>query len=115
RRLPNNASFVFHHVEGESILLSLDMKGIFASSGSACTSGALEPSHVIAALGYPPEIGRGSLRLTVGLDNTVEQIDRVLAELPPAIAALRAMSPTFAESPVPTSSPEAAPVAAGGD
>jgi cysteine desulfurase len=100
RRLPNSASFVFPHVEGESILLSLDMKGIFASSGSACTSGALEPSHVIDALGYPPEIARGSLRLTVGRENTPADVDRVLAELPPAIASLRAMSPAFA--PVPT-------------
>jgi cysteine desulfurase len=96
RRLPNSASFVFRHVEGESILLSLDVKAIYASSGSACTSGALEPSHVITALGYPPEVARGSLRLTVGLENTEAQIERVLAELPPAIAALRAMSPAFA-------------------
>jgi cysteine desulfurase len=96
QRLPNNASFVFSHVEGESILLSLDVRGIYASSGSACTSGALEPSHVITALGYPPEIARGSLRLTVGLDNTPAQIERVVSELPPAISALRAMSPAFA-------------------
>jgi cysteine desulfurase len=96
RRLPNSASFVFHHVEGESILLSLDMKGIFASSGSACTSGALEPSHVITALGLPAEIARGSLRLTLGLENTPQQVERVLAELPPAVAALRAMSPAYA-------------------
>ncbi len=97
QRLPNNASFAFHHVEGESILLSLDMKGIFASSGSACTSGALEPSHVIAALGLPPELARGSLRLTVGRENTPAEIDRVLAELTPAIAALQAMSPASLE------------------
>ena len=109
QRLPNNASFVFKYVEGESILLSLDMKGIFASSGSACTSGALEPSHVITALGYPPEVARGSLRLTTGLDNTMAQIERVLAELPPAIASLRAMSPAFA---APTAA-HAAPVGAG--
>ncbi|MDQ3701649.1 MAG: cysteine desulfurase NifS [Chloroflexota bacterium] len=94
-RLPNSASFVFHHVEGESVLLSLDMKGIFASSGSACTSGALEPSHVIAALGLPPEVVRGSLRLTLGRENTPAEIDRVLAELPPAIRALQAMSPAY--------------------
>ena len=96
QRLPNSASFVFHHVEGESILLSLDMQNIAASSGSACTSGALEPSHVIAALGYPPEIARGSLRLTVGRENTRDEIDRVLDVLPQAIASLRAMSPAFA-------------------
>ena len=96
RRLPNSASFVFPHVEGESILLSLDMHGIAASSGSACTSGALEPSHVISALGFPPEIARGSLRLTTGRDNTGAEIERVLDVLPPAIASLRAMSPTLA-------------------
>jgi cysteine desulfurase len=102
-RLPNSASFVIPHVEGESILLSLDMKGIFASSGSACTSGAVEPSHVITALGYPPEVARGSLRLTLGRENTVADVDRVLAELPPAVAALRAMSPAFA-APLPAGS-----------
>ena len=96
QRLPNSASFVFEHVEGESILLSLDVKGIFASSGSACTSGALEPSHVITALGYSPEMARGSLRLSLGRENTAAEIDRVLDELPPAITALRAMSPAFA-------------------
>ncbi|HET7770948.1 MAG TPA: cysteine desulfurase NifS [Chloroflexota bacterium] len=96
QRLPGSASFVFEHVEGESILLSLDVKGIYASSGSACTSGALEPSHVITALGFPPEIARGSLRLTLGRDNTAADVDRVIEELPPAIAALREMSPAFA-------------------
>ena len=95
-RLPNSASFVFEHVEGESILLSLDVKGIYASSGSACTSGALEPSHVITALGYAPEIARGSLRLTLGRENTEADVTRVLDELPPAIEVLRAMSPAFA-------------------
>jgi cysteine desulfurase len=98
RRLPGSASFVFEHVEGESILLSLDVKGIYASSGSACTSGALEPSHVITALGYPPEVARGSLRLTLGRENTQTDVERVLEELPPAIAALRAMSPGFASA-----------------
>jgi cysteine desulfurase len=111
-RLPNSASFVFKYVEGESILLSLDVKGIYASSGSACTSGALEPSHVITALGYPPEVGRGSLRLTTGLDNTPEQIERVLAELPPAIASLRALSPAFASA-APPAAAAVAPVTAG--
>lgn len=95
-RLPNSASFVIRYVEGESVLLSLDVQGIAASSGSACTSGALEPSHVVTALGYPPEVGRGSLRLTVGRDNTVEEIDRALDALVPAIENLRAMSPAYA-------------------
>ena len=96
QRLPNNASFVFKYVEGESILLSLDVRGIYASSASACTSGSIEPSHVIMALGYPSEVGRGSLRLTVGRENTDADVDRVLDELPTAIETLRAMSPAFA-------------------
>lgn len=113
QRLPNNASFAFKYVEGESILLSLDVKEIFASSGSACTSGALEPSHVIAALGVPSETARGSLRLTTGLHNTAEQIERVLAALPPAIAALRVMSPSFSPAPsVPPAVPPSIPAGA---
>jgi cysteine desulfurase len=95
QRLPGCASFVFSHVEGESILLSLDVRDIAASSASACTSGALEPSHVIQALGVPPESARGSLRLTVGVENTVEEIDAVLDVLPQAIETLRAMSPAY--------------------
>ena len=99
QRLPNNASFVFRHVEGESILLSLDVRGIYASSASACTSGSIEPSHVITALNCPADSARGSLRLTVGRENTEEEVGRVLEELPAAIAALRAMSPAFAPLP----------------
>jgi cysteine desulfurase len=111
-RLPNSASFVFKYVEGESILLSLDVKGIAASSGSACTSGALEPSHVITALGYEPEQARGSLRLSLGRDNTPGQIDYVLQELPPAIASLRSMSPVFGAR-IDTTPTTAPPVFAG--
>lgn len=92
-RLPNSASFVFEYVEGESILLNLDMLGICASSGSACTSASLEPSHVLKALGVPIEIAHGSLRLTLGIDTKEEDIDYVLKHLPGIIAKLRAMSP----------------------
>jgi len=92
-RLPNNASFVFDYVEGESILLSLDMLGIGASSGSACTSASLEPSHVLKAMGVPIERAHGSLRLTTGSGNTEEDIDRVVEVLPGIIERLRAMSP----------------------
>ncbi|HZK66183.1 MAG TPA: cysteine desulfurase NifS [Chloroflexota bacterium] len=92
-RLPNNASFVFDYVEGESILLSLDMLGIGASSGSACTSSTLEPSHVLKAMGVPIERAHGSLRLTTGRDNTDEDMDYVLAHLPGIVERLRAMSP----------------------
>jgi len=88
-RLPNNASFVFENIEGESILLNLDMLGIAASSGSACTSGAVEPSHVLVAMGFPAEKAHGSLRLTLGNENTEEDVDALLAALPEIIGKLR--------------------------
>ena len=93
RRLANSASFVFRYIEGESILLSLDMEDIAASSGSACTSGALEPSGVLLAMGLPHELAHGSLRLTLGHSTTEEQVDRVLAVLPGIVQRLRTMSP----------------------
>jgi len=96
KRLPHHASFLFQGVEGESLLLQLDMDGIAASSGSACTSGSLEPSHVILALGYPRERALGSLRLSVGKGNTDADIDLVLDRLPKMVARLRAMAPTSA-------------------
>lgn len=88
-RLPNNASFCFEGVEGESILLSLDLQGIAASTGSACTSGSADPSHVLLAMGLPVELAHGSLRLTLGKDNTDEDVDIVLAALPGIIEKLR--------------------------
>lgn len=94
-RLPNNVNVCFRYIEGESLLLNLDMKGIAASSGSACTSGSLDPSHVLLALGLSHEIAHGSLRLTLGKDNTEEEIDYVLAEIPAIIARLREMSPLY--------------------
>jgi len=93
KRLPGSVSVCFDYVEGESILLMLDSYGIMASSGSACTSGSLEPSHVLLALGLPHEIAHGSLRLTMGKDNTVEDVDYVLEVLPSIIKNLRMMSP----------------------
>jgi len=96
KRLPHHASFLFQGVEGESLLLQLDMEGIAASSGSACTSGSLEPSHVILALGYPRERALGSLRLSVGKDNTQADVDLVLQRLPDMVARLRAMAPISA-------------------
>jgi cysteine desulfurase len=95
-RLPHHASFVFHQVEGESLLLQLDMEGVAASSGSACTSGSLEPSHVILALGYPADWALGSLRLSLGKANTEDDVDRVLELLPSMVARLRAMAPISA-------------------
>jgi len=96
QRLPHHASFLFEGVEGESLLLQLDMEGIAASSGSACTSGSLEPSHVILALGYPRERALGSLRLSVGKGNTDADIDVVLERLPQMVARLRLMAPISA-------------------
>ena len=93
KRLPGNANFCFEFIEGESMLLSLDMEGVAASSGSACTSGSLTASHVLLAIGLPPEIAHGSLRLTLGKDNTEEEIDYVIDILPRIIEKLRAFSP----------------------
>ena len=93
RRLPGSVSVCFDYVEGESILLMLDNYGIMASSGSACTSGSLDPSHVLLAIGLPHETAHGSLRITMGKDNTEEDVDYLLQVLPPIIKNLRAMSP----------------------
>jgi cysteine desulfurase len=93
RRIPGSVSVCFDYVEGESILLMLDNLGIMASSGSACTSGSLDPSHVLLAIGLPHETAHGSLRLTLGKDNTQENVDYVLQVLPTIINNLRAMSP----------------------
>jgi len=92
-RLPNNANLVFSGVEGESVLLNLDMLGVAASSGSACSSGSSEPSHVLTALGLSPKECHGSLRLTLGRENTDEDVDYVLAVLPRVIEKLRALAP----------------------
>jgi cysteine desulfurase len=96
QRLPNNASFCARYVEGESMLLNLDFEGICASSGSACTSGSLEASHVLLAIGLPHDVAHGSLRLSVGRWNTVEEVDRFLEVFPPIVEKLRAMSPLSA-------------------
>ncbi len=89
-RLPGNVNFSFPGVEGESLLMRLDLAGIACSSGSACTSGSLEPSHVLSAMGLSPDMARSSLRFSLGRDNTAEEIDRVLAVLPPIVEDLRA-------------------------
>jgi cysteine desulfurase len=94
-RLPNNASFLFRYIEGESILLHLDQAGVAASSGSACTSGSLEPSHVLMAMGFPHEVAHGSLRLTLGKENTDDDVDYVLQILPGIVETLRQMSPLY--------------------
>jgi len=92
-RLPNNASFTFDGVEGESLLLSLDQFGICASTGSACTSGSLEASHVLKAMQIPVQLAQGSLRLSLGKSNDQDQIDRTLEVLPGAVERLRSVLP----------------------
>ncbi len=93
RRVPANFSCCFERVEGEAVLLQLDLSGVSASSGSACTTASLEPSHVLLAMHVPHELARGSLRLTLGKDNTPEEIERVLELLPQAVEKLRALAP----------------------
>ena len=95
RRLPNNVNFSFRFVEGESLLIMLDMKGICASSGSACTSGSLDPSHVLLAIGLPHEIAHGSLRLTLNEENTKEEMDTTVAAIKEIVTKLRNMSPLY--------------------
>jgi cysteine desulfurase len=94
-RLPNNANFCFQFIEGESLLIMLDMEGICGSSGSACTSGSLDPSHVLLAIGLPHEIAHGSLRLTLGADTTREDIDFVVEKVKTIVERLRSMSPLY--------------------
>lgn len=95
RRLSNNLNFSFEGIEGEALLLQLDLKGIAASSGSACTSGSLDPSHVLLALGLPHETAHGSLRLSMSRYTTDEEVDYLLEQLPPIVERLRAMSPIW--------------------
>ena len=95
RRLPNNINFSFQFIEGESMLIKLDSFGICASSGSACTSGALDPSHVLLVIGLPHEIAHGSLRLTISEDTTMEDADFVVDKLKGIVERLRSMSPLY--------------------
>ncbi len=95
KRLPNSINFSFQFIEGESLLIMLDMAGICGSSGSACTSGSLDPSHVLLAIGLPHEIAHGSLRLTLGEENTKEELDYVIDKLKEIVQKLRDMSPLY--------------------
>jgi cysteine desulfurase len=95
KRLPGLVSVVINFIEGESIVLMLDRQGIYASSGSACTSGSLDPSHVLLAIGLPHEVAHGSLRFSFGEDTTEEDIDYIAEKLPPIVEKLRAMSPVW--------------------
>lgn len=95
KRLPNNVNFSFRFIEGESLLIMLDMKGICASSGSACTSGSLDPSHVLLAIGLPHEIAHGSVRMTLSEETTKDDIDYVVDSLKEIVSKLRSMSPLY--------------------
>ena len=97
RRMPGTVNFCFEGIEGESLLLLLDAAGVAASSGSACTSGSLDPSHVLLALGLPHDVAHGSLRLSIGEDNTDEEINHILAVVPGIVKRLRDMSPVWDE------------------
>jgi cysteine desulfurase len=96
-RIPNILSLSFKGVEGESVILSLDMKGVAVASGSACTSGTLEPSHVLSAMGIPPEIAQGAVRFSFGKDNTMEDVEYVAGLLPMIVQRLRSISPLYAQ------------------
>ena len=97
-RLPGNCNISFSYIEGESLLLLLDSLGIAASSGSACTSGSLDPSHVLMAIGLPHETAHGSLRMTLDRENTEEEVDFILEKLPAIVQKLRDMSPLYEEA-----------------
>ena len=95
--LPGLSNISFRFIEGEGILLNLDLKGICASSGSACTSGSLDPSHVLLAIGLPHEIAHGSIRISIGKYNTKEEVDYLIEQLVEIVGRLRAMSPLYEE------------------
>ncbi len=96
KRLPNTANISFEYVEGESLLLNLDMMGVAASSGSACTSGSLEASHVLLAMSLSHEMSHGSVRFSLGRHNTEEEIDYIIEIMPPIVERMRSMSPLYA-------------------
>ena len=105
-RLPNTSNIAFEYIEGEAILLLLNKMGIAASSGSACTSGSLEPSHVMRAMGIPYTAAHGTIRFSLSVYNTEAEIDRVIAAVPPVVAQLRKLSPYWSEK-GPATNPEA--------
>jgi cysteine desulfurase len=95
QRLPGNVNVSIKYIEGEALLLNLDLKGIAASSGSACTSGSLDPSHVLLAIGLPHEVAHGSLRLSLGEENTEDEVNEVISALVEITGRLRVMSPLY--------------------
>ena len=99
-RVPNTSNIYFDHIEGEAMVIALDLKGLAVSTGAACSSGAIEPSHVLTAIGLAPERARASIRFSVGKHNKDDDIDFALSVIPPTVARLRELSPTYsAKSP----------------
>jgi len=102
-RVPNTSNIYFDHIEGEAMVIALDLKGLAVSTGAACSSGAIEPSHVLTAMGLPPERARASIRFSLGKQNTPENVDFALSVIPATIARLRELSPTYKRNDVPVS------------
>ena len=102
-RVPNTSNIYFDHIEGEAMVIALDLKGLAVSTGAACSSGAIEPSHVLTAMGLPPERARASIRFSLGKQNTAEDVDFALSVIPATIARLRELSPTYKRNDVPVS------------
>ena len=100
-RVPNTSNIHFDHIEGEAMVIALDLKGLAVSTGAACSSGAIEPSHVLTAMGLPPERARASIRFSLGKQNTAEDVSFALSVIPATIARLRELSPTYKQSPAP--------------
>jgi cysteine desulfurase len=94
-RVPNTSNIYFDHIEGEAMVIALDLKGLAVSTGAACSSGAIEPSHVLTAMGLAPERARASIRFSLGKHNSIEDIDFALSILPGTITRLRELSPTY--------------------
>jgi len=94
-RVPNTTNIYFDHIEGEALVIALDLKGLAVSTGAACSSGAIEPSHVLSAMGLPPERARASLRFSLGKQNTAADVDFALSILPDTVARLRELSPVY--------------------
>ncbi|MEM4264338.1 MAG: aminotransferase class V-fold PLP-dependent enzyme, partial [Thermoplasmata archaeon] len=109
KRLPNNANFRFDYIEGEGLVLRMDMRGFALSTGSACSTKSLEPSHVLIALGLRPEQAHGSLRISMGKDNTEEEVKLFLEALPEEVSRLRQMSPYSDSNPVMANEPWCSP------
>ena len=98
--MPNTTNIYFDYIEGEALVIALDLKGLAVSTGAACSSGAIEPSHVLTAMGLPPDRARASLRFSLGKQNTAEDVEFAISLVPPSVARLRELSPLYNKTPV---------------